>query len=120
MEDNRREQIEALETLLEYNERILKNIPILVKELSGERLDDTNKFIDSIVNAINWEVEVVNLTTDVLNEGEVRIQKESMNDKIIALGDAINSKNDKKMAEAFGDMVPVLEGLGKAVKEVIA
>lgn len=120
MEDNRREQIEALETLAEYNTRVLTNIPILVKELSGNRLDDTNKFIESIVNAINWEVEVVNLTMDVLNEGKERVEKSAMNEKIIALGDAINSKNDERMAQAFGDMIPVLESLGEAVKEVIA
>ena len=120
MEDTRREQVEALETLAEYNERVLKNIPILVKELSGERLEDTDKFLDGIVKAINWEVEVVNLTMDVLNEGKERISKESMNDKIIALGDAINSKDDERMAQAFQKMIPVLENLREAVKEVIA
>lgn len=120
MEDRRREQIEALETLAEYNERVLKNIPILVKELSGERLDDTNKFIESIVSAINWEIEVLNLTMDVINEDKERISKESINEKIIALGEAINAKDDEQMAQAFGDMIPVLESLGVAVKEVIA
>lgn len=120
MEDNRREQIEALETLAEYNERILKNIPILVKELSGERLDDTNKFLESIINAINWEVEVINLTMDVLNEGKERVPKTVINEKIMALGEAINAKDDAKMAQAFADMLPELEGLSEAVKEVIA
>lgn len=32
--DNRKEQIEALETLSNFNKRILKNIPILADELS--------------------------------------------------------------------------------------
>lgn len=44
MEDNRKEQIEALEVLLEFNERLVKNMKIIVKELSGKRLDDTDKF----------------------------------------------------------------------------
>ena len=35
MEDNRKEQIEALEVLLEFNERLVKNMHIIVKELSG-------------------------------------------------------------------------------------
>ena len=118
MEDNRKEQIEALETLGEYNERILKNIPILVKELSGERLEDTDKFIEGIVQAINWEVQVMNLTMEVLNEGKERISKIEMNNKIVKLSDAINEKNDVKMAKAFQEFVPVLENLGMAVKEV--
>ena len=42
MEDNRKEQIEALQVLTEFNGRLVKNMSILVKELSGERLDDTD------------------------------------------------------------------------------
>lgn len=120
MEDNRREQLEALETLAEYNERVLKNIPILVKELSGQRLDDTDKFLTGIINAINWEVEVVNLTMDALNDGKVRVSKDEMNEKIVALGNALKEKDDVKIAQAFEALVPVLESLGAAVKEVIA
>lgn len=120
MEDKRTEQLEALETLAEYNDRVLKNIPILVKELGGERLDDTDKFLDSIVKAINWEIEVLNATMEVLNEGKERISKECVNEKILALGNAIASKDDAKMAEAFEGMVPVLENLKGATQEVLA
>lgn len=120
MEDKRKEQLEALETLAEFNERVLKNIPILVKELSGQRLDDTDKFLNGIVNAINWEVEVMNRTMDVLNEGKVRVSKDEMNEKIVALGDALKEKDDAQIAQAFEGLLPVLEGLGVAVKEVIA
>ena len=42
MEDNRKEQIEALEVLLEFNERLVKNMKIIVKELSGKRLIPIN------------------------------------------------------------------------------
>ena len=52
MEENRKEQIEALEVLVDFNERLVKNIRILVKELSGERLDDTDNFIKGIVDAM--------------------------------------------------------------------
>lgn len=37
MEDNRAEQIEALQVLEEFNGRLVKNMEIIVKELSGER-----------------------------------------------------------------------------------
>ena len=55
MEDNRAEQIEALQVLEEFNGRLVKNMEIIVKELSGERLDDTDQFLKGIVDAINWE-----------------------------------------------------------------
>lgn len=120
MEDKRQEQLEALETLSEFNERVLKNIPILVKELSGERLEDTDKFLEGVISAINWEVEVINLTSDVLNEGKERIQKGIMNEKIVALSDAVKAKDDLAMAAAFKELVPIFENLDVAVKEVIA
>ena len=77
MEDNRKEQIEALEVLLEFNERLVKNMKIIVKELSGKRLDDTDKFLKSIVDAINWEIQVVYGTLEVINAGEERLDKEA-------------------------------------------
>lgn len=119
MEDNRREQVEALEVLSEFNERLVKNIGIVVKELSGNRLDDTDKFIKGIIDAMNWEVQVMNGTMDLLNEGKVRVDKDRFNERIIALGAAVNSKKDEEMAKAFEEILPYFEGLGKAAAEVI-
>lgn len=120
MEDKRTEQIEALQTLAEYNQKVLKNIPILVRELRGERLEDTDKFLTAIVNAINWEVEVLNGTLEVLNEKEERVSKESVNQKIVALSDALKKKDDKAQADAFEQLIPELEIIEKAINEVIA
>lgn len=119
MEDNRKEQIEALEVLLEFNERLVRNMSIIVKELSGKRLDDTDKFLKSIVNALNWEIQVVNGTMDVLNTGKERVNKEAFNEKILALSKAIEENNDAKMAEEFEKVIPVFEELGKSAREAI-
>lgn len=119
MEDNRKEQIEALEVLTEFNERLVKNMTIIVKELSGERLDDTNKFLKSIIDAINWEIQVVNGTLDVLNEGKEQLDKETFNGAVISLSDAINEKDDARMAEEFKKIIPIFEQLGALAKEAI-
>ena len=120
MDDNRQEQIEALEVMAEFNERVLKNMRILIKELSGARLDDTNKFIQSIVDAMNWEIEVMNGTMTLLNEGKERINKEDFNAHVVAVANAINAKDDAMMAEAFTNVLPYFEKLGEAAKEVLA
>ncbi len=119
MEDNRKEQIEALQVLTEFNGRLVKNMSILVKELSGERLDDTDNFEKAIIDAINWEIEVLNGTMELLNEGKERINKESFNKAVVTLGEAVASKDDAKMAEQFKNIIPVFEDLGKAAEEVI-
>ena len=119
MEDNRKEQMEALETLTEFNDRLVNNMQIIVKELSGNRLEDTDKFLKSILDAINWEIQVVNGTMEVLNEGKERVDKETFNDAVVALSDAVKENDDAKMAEAFTAITPVFENLGKSAKEVI-
>lgn len=118
--DNRAEQKEALETLAEFNVRLVKNMKIVVRELSGQRLDDTNAFLKDILNAINWEVQVMNGTMELLNEDAQHIDKEDFNEKIIALGNAVNAKDDIKMAQAFEAVIPLFEKLGARVNEVIA
>lgn len=120
MEDNRKEQLEALEVLGEFNERLVKNMKIIAKELSGSRLDDTDKFLKSIIDAINWEIQVVNGTLDVLNEGKERLNKEDFNAAVISLSNAINDNNDTEMAEEFRKITPVFEQIGVSIKEVIA
>lgn len=119
MEDNRAEQREALEVLAEFNERLVHNMKIIVKELSGERLDDTDKFLKGITDAINWEIQVMNGTMDMLNDGKTRIDKEAFNQAVVALSDAIKSKDDARMAKEFENIIPVFEQLGESAKEVI-
>ena len=120
MEDNRAEQKEALEVLIEFNDRVLKNMNIIVKELSGERLEDTNQFLKGIVDALNWEIQVVNGTMGLLNEGKERIQKDAFNAAVLRLGDAIKANEDTAMAEAISALIPMFENLGAAAREVTA
>ena len=119
MEDNRQEQREALETLVEFNQKLVKNMNIIVKELSGERLDDTDQFLKGIVDAINWEVHVVNGTISFLNEGKERVNREEFNTKILALDGAMKEKADQKMADAILALIPEFENLGVAAEEVL-
>lgn len=119
MEDNRKEQIEALETLEEFNHRLVKNMNLIVKELSGERLEDTDQFLKSIIDAMNWEIQVMNGTMDVLNGDKQRIDKEAFNAEVLSLSKAIETKDDQKMADEFVKVIPLFENLGMAAKEVI-
>lgn len=119
MIENRAEQKEALETLTGFNVRLINNMKLIVQELSGERKEDTDAFLNDIVQALNWEIQVVNGTMELLNEGKIRIDKEAFNAKIAALGEAIAAKDDSAMAEQFKEVIPVFEGLEKAAEEVV-
>lgn len=119
MDNNRNEQVEALKVLLEFNGRLVNNMKALVRELSGNRLEDTDKLLKSVIDALNWEIQIVNSTMEVLNDGEERIDKAAFNGVIISLSEAIASKDDLKMAEQFRQVIYVFEKLETAVEEAI-
>jgi len=113
------EKLEALETMAEFNERLLKNLPTLITELSGYRQPDTEQYQKSIMDAINWEISVTNSTLEVLNQDKVRVDKEDFNGKVIALNSALSSKEDSEIADALKALVPCFEELGDAIQEIL-
>ena len=120
METNRMEQLEALETLSQFNDRLLKNLPTIAAELTEGRQPDTDTYMKSITDAINWEITVMNATSDLLAEGNITIDKEGFNQSILALSTALSSKVDSEIAVAFQNLIPHFEALGAAAKEAIA
>ncbi len=83
-------------------------------------MEDTNQFVKGIVDALNWEIQVVNGTIELLNEGKERINKEAFNASVVRLGDAIKANEDAAMAEAIKALIPMFENLGAAAREVTA
>jgi len=120
METNRMEQLEALETLSRFNDRLLKNLPTIISELSEGRQPDTDTYLRNIIDAINWEITVMNATSALLAEGNTPIDKEGFNQSILALSAALSSETDSEIASALQNLIPHFETLGTAAKEVIA
>ena len=96
-----------------YQKEIEEEIPEVDAVLGTNSYDD-------ILNAINWEIEVLNGTMDLLNEDKERIDKEHVNSCIVNLGNAIAEKEDAKIAEAFEKLLPELEQVQKSAEEVAA
>lgn len=119
MENTRSEQIEALKVLEKFNSKLIGNMKSLVNELSGNRLEDTDKFLKTVIDALNWEINVVNSTMEVINDGKTRVDKDSFNKAIGSLSEAISSGDDTKIAAQFQEAIKVFENLGVAVKEVV-
>lgn len=96
--ENIQQKREALEEMKNYNIKLEKGILSLTKELKEDPQEDTMEFLETVVNGINWVIQVTNLTMDLLNEGKVRITKEEINDDILSLNEAL--KNDDKVKAA--------------------
>lgn len=121
MDELRIQQREVLETVLEYTEKLKKGINEILDELKVCRKHDTIDFLRQIVDGLNWVIEAVNGTLPMLNEGKVRIVKESVNQAVNSLSEALRISDDIKIAEALEtQMLPFLSVLREASEEVLA
>lgn len=119
MEDIRTQQLEALETMYGYNKKLRPAINEIIRELREERKEDTKEYLDMICKGINWVIQVTNGTLDLLNEKEVRIEKEVINEEIININAAFVNEDDIQLAEILEKkMLPFLETLDGAAMEL--
>ena len=116
---NREEQVEALRTLLQFNRKLTDNMGILEKELTTSRKPDTDQYLKSILDAINWEISVVGSTLPVLNEGKERVNKAQFNEKILDFNKAVQEKNEMRMATTLHFLKDEFVTIGKAALEVV-
>lgn len=119
MEDLRKQQKEALFALTEYSPRLITAIRNVAEELNGNRQPDTDEYLRSIVNGMNWEIEVFNGTRDYINEDRTRIDKDRANEIFMQFNEAHQGGNDAKMVELLtGDILIFFEELEAAAKEL--
>lgn len=121
MEDLREQQLEALTVVSEYIGKLVPNMKTVSGELRNGRLEDTEEFLNQILNGMNWCIEVFNGTRDLVNEKQERINKNAINEKILELGEALKGKDDKKTADLLETaVVPFLNDLKAAADEITA
>lgn len=99
MIENRKEQVEAINTMREYNAKLLKALKEISCELKGERKEDTAEYLDHILRGANWEFQVINGVIEVLNEEKENISKDDINEMIAEINVAYLSKEDAKLAD---------------------
>ncbi len=94
----KQQQLEALEELFHYSKKLIPAIETVTKELNGNRQEDTDEYLKSVIDGINWTIEVLNLTMELVNEEEAVVDKEKINSSILKLGQAVKDKEDEKIA----------------------
>lgn len=114
MQNEFKEEIEALETLKQYNVKVVKALKEIIPELKGEKKEDTDEYLQHIFKGINWEIQVLNGTMDYLNREEEVISKKNANEMILKLNEAVNDKSDEKIAGVLEEhLLPFLEKLNE-------
>lgn len=117
MSELMQEKKEAIEVMDEYLDKLIPGIEAVVQELEYDRKLDTNDFLKKCIDGLNWVIEIYNRVSDVLGEREGKIQKEEMNPVIADLGNALQDRDDTKIAEALKRVIPFLTRIKVAIKE---
>lgn len=112
------QEIEALKVLEEYNDKLLKGIDTVVKEINGEKLPDTSEYLNKIIEGVNWEIQIINGTLEFINKDEEKINKEELNNIINNFSEKYMSDDDMIIAKLLsGEIKEMLELFGKVAAE---
>ena len=116
MEDLRTQQKEALITVQDYIQRLKKAIPNACSELRGEMLDDTEEYVHTILNGVNYTIEVLRLTLDYINADELILDKEEINALITDFMEIYRVGPKERIADAFEkDILTYLDKFDAAI-----
>ena len=97
-EELQAQQVEALQVVNGYIKKLIPSMETIITELSGEKQEDTDAFLDQIINGLNWVIEVFNGTMSLINQDKVVLNKDEVNQEVLQLSDALIAKNDARIA----------------------
>lgn len=120
MENDRKQQEEALSAILEYNKKLVPALEEVIAELKGEQKEDTKKYLDYILKGVNWVIQVVNGTRSLINDKEEIVNKEEINHIIIALNQAIKDENNIEVANIIENgILPFILNVSNAANNIV-
>lgn len=99
MNEKQEESMEALKNLCSYNKKLMHGIEQLVSELRGNKKSDTDEFLLQIIKGVGWNIETLNLIMPMINSQKILLDKSKVNNSIISLNQALETKDDKKVAD---------------------
>lgn len=110
MDEIRQQKIEALQFGCEYIEKLIPAMKEIIPELRGLMLPDTRDFLNQQIEGLNFVIEIMNATMDLINEKETVLIKENIEEKIQLLSGALNSFDNPKTADVLeGEILPMLD-----------
>lgn len=109
-ETTREDKIEAIIGICRYDRKLIDALGLLADDFRSGRETLPSEFLGTVMQGINWTVEVLNQVMDVLNEGEDKIEKQMINDALLAFNDAFTAEDVEKIAQTIdASLIPCLE-----------
>lgn len=119
--ETRQQQMELLESVVEYVPKVTGELKKLIAEFYGVKQDDSDEYLNFVLENSNWVIDALNVTIGLLNENGTVIDKKEANDMILRLNDALVSKVDVKIADVLEKgLVPLLDTFLAEARKVLA
>lgn len=119
-EEIRQQQIELLESVVDYAPKAIVELKKLAAEFSEEKQEDSDEYLDFVLENSNWLIEALNATMSLLNEKNPVIDKDKANHSVTVLNQALADKTDEGVAQALEqELIPMLEAFLKAAKDIV-
>lgn len=110
MEDIRIQQIEVLETGVEYVQKLIPATKEILPELRGDEKEDTIDYLNQIIDGINFVIEIVNATMSLINEKEEILNKDGIEEQVQRLNEGLKQKDYVKVAQVLEEgMLPFMD-----------
>ena len=108
-------QSEAIQQLASYSDNLITATETVIKELRGDKKDDTDELFGLVIQGINWEIEIFNNCEALINDKEKLIDKSKMAQAVTRLGKVLQEKDDIKIAACLEvDFLPFIKNMKKA------
>lgn len=99
MNEELKQELEALQILNRFLDKLIPNMETLCKELKGATRSDTQSFLKQCLDAFNWTIEIYNRIPHVLEQCEKKLDKDETNQIITSLGEAVKVGESTAIAE---------------------
>ena len=104
MEEQKKQQLEALELGSEYIAKLIPAMKEIIPELRGAEMPDTEDYLNQQLDGLNYVIDIINITIPFLNEKEEVLNKDAMEEKVLG------NNSHAMIANAFeADILPMLD-----------
>lgn len=99
MNEELKQELEALQILNHFLDKLIPNMEMLCKELKGASKPDTLSFQKQCMDAFNWTIEIYNRIPHMSDLCGKELDKDETNQVIISLGEALKAGDGAAVAE---------------------
>ncbi len=115
MEDIKVQQIEALKMADEYLRKLIPSMEEVIGELNGEEKEDTQEYLEQVIEGLNFMIDTFNVTMSLINEEKIVIDKDEINREVLNLSDAMISRNYRQAATVMDSgILPFLKAFASS------